>query len=161
LERNTKRAPMQIKRTRSTANGHFMMCTLLKKKIRSTLERIFHRQKWIRMKYFELASLLNLVLGCNQTGDRVKKMEKLIKALEQSEMKLFVYRTRVYRKVKKLRKHTAVMENISEALSELTLLVKHELESASEAFKRREEIQSHLKAAAHMLLNGKSSSFTK
>jgi hypothetical protein len=161
LERDTKRSPMQFKGIRTIANGYSMMCALLKKKLRSTLERVFHREKWIRMRYFELASLINVVLGCNQTADRVQKMGKLNKALEESERKLFLYRMPVYRKVKKLRKHSAGMKNFSDTLTELTLLVKHELESASKKFRRREEIQSHLKAAAHMLLNTKPPFFTK
>ncbi len=161
MERNTKRSPMQMKGIRSKANGYLIRGTLLKKKIRSTLERAFHRKKWIRMRYFELASLLNVILGCNQTGDRVQKLEKLKKAMKQSEVKLFLYKTPVYRKVKKLRKHTAERNNLFEPLTKLTILVKRELEPAYEAFRRREEIQSHIKAAAHMLLNGKPTTFTK
>jgi hypothetical protein len=162
LETNNKRLIVQSKRMGTNSNGFFcVFCTPLKKKIQSILERHFHRAKWIRLRHFELASSLNVLLACNQTANSMQKIEKLAKATEQAEKTLFVYSTRASREVKKLKKEIADLKNLSKAQMKITLLVKRELESASEAFRRREKLQAHLRGAAHTLLNGKSISCIK
>ncbi len=153
---------LQSKGMRIISDGLFYaLCAPLKKKIQNVLERHFHRAKWIRLRHFELASLFNVLLACNQTASSAQKMEKLKKSMEQAEKILFMYRTHAYREVKKIKKEISDLKNLSEAQMKITLLVKHELESAAKAFRRREKLQAHLRGAVHTLLNANPLSFTQ
>jgi hypothetical protein len=155
LETNKRRLMPRNKGVQIDSEGFFFtLCAPLKKKIQIILERHFHRAKWIRMRYFELASVFNILLASNQTADSAQKMEKMKKTMKQAEKILFQYKMRVYRKAKKRIKEVDDLRNLSEAHMIITLLVKHELESAAEAFRRREKLQTYLRGAARTLLNG-------
>jgi hypothetical protein len=100
----------------------YLLATLIDK-----LERIFVRKKWVSMKYFELAGLINSYTTALDAKDSTIQREKLVKFRENACIVLKNYRWRVYRSCKKIDLGPDSMVEFLHSMYRVALLVYAEL----------------------------------
>jgi hypothetical protein len=95
--------------------------------ITDNLERVFIRKKWISMRYYEFAGLINSYLTALDAKDSNIQREKLVKFRENASIVLKYYGWRVYRKYKKVDFGQESMVEFLNSMYRVGLLVYTEL----------------------------------
>jgi hypothetical protein len=97
------------------------------------LEKVFIRKKWVSVKYFELAGLINSYITALDAKDSNIQRERLIKFRDNACIVLKNYRWRVYRRYKKVNLQPDSMVEFPHNMYRVALLVYAELKQMRRA----------------------------
>jgi hypothetical protein len=106
------------------------------------VERVFQRRRWLKRNYFELASLLNIILGTLQGSNNSSgKLDKLILTRETVDRVLSKYRKRLYDSYRAIDKAGGNAEQLKETLRRTAEIVHRELVRVHAPYERNERIR--------------------
>jgi len=110
------------------------------------LERIFQRRRWLNKTYFELASLLNLLLSStNISNNSYNKVEKLTLIRETAGRMLKNYKRKLYNKVKKINVQNSDAEKLSKNLLKTAEIIHGELIKIHKPYARHVKVKELMK----------------
>jgi hypothetical protein len=111
------------------------------------LERIFQRRRWLNKTYFELASLLNLLLSSTNISNNNShnKVEKLTLIRETAGRVLKNYKRKLYNKVKKISVQNSDAEKLSKNLLKTAEIIHGELIKIHKPYARHVKVKELMK----------------
>ena len=125
-----------------------LMGKMLVLEIKELFQRVFKRQRWIHRNYFELASLLNLLLSTTHMSNSSPSVrrEKLLSARETTGRVLKNYRRKLYRLFLQIDGVKGDSDQIRKSLIRIAEVIHQELIRVHGTYQRTERVRAHLKA---------------
>ena len=108
--------------------------------VKTLVERIFKRKKWVSENYFELSSLINMYIRTNDYDDGEKRLDELELLHERIEQVLKHYKIKPQKKIKKLDLKDDRSEAFIDNMRKAAIVINEELIITSQVYDRIQKI---------------------
>ncbi len=116
--------------------------------LKDNLERVFCRKKWVSMKYFEFAGLINSYITALDAKDSNIQRERLVKFREKAAIVLKNYKWKIFRRYKKVELQPDSMLEFLYSMYRVALIVYSELKQIRRAHNSITHMRVFLRAFA-------------